>query len=376
MRKSYALSDILPNPFRRMESYPIRRDKVEALKESIESTGFWTNLVAREINGRAEIAYGHHRWVALRELYDQGHEIALEIRDLDDARMIQIMARENMEEWGSSAAVEHETVRAVVKAYADGRIELEQPAKDVRQEAIRYVAGARTRRPYTAHTIAAFVGWANVQKVQYAMGALEFIDEGILDESDFAELGTKAAQAVIVEARRARDHRERVADQHRKQAEEAAARAKAEGDAVERRRLQRASAAALKNAEKVRELGTRQARHVGRELANEIRTGETTARQARDRARQLDEIPKVERPVWADDAVGKLASTINRILDPDGDLAMKIESAIAIANDCTPSVKDDLAKTLDQLATRASGYAEQLRGTPATNNRRLKLIGA
>ena len=32
------------------------------------------------------------------------------VRDLDDTAMLQIMARENLEEWGISAEVEHETV--------------------------------------------------------------------------------------------------------------------------------------------------------------------------------------------------------------------------------------------------------------------------
>jgi len=43
---------------------------------------------------------------------------------LDDADMLRIMARENMEEWGTVATIEHETVRAVIDAYAAGKIEL------------------------------------------------------------------------------------------------------------------------------------------------------------------------------------------------------------------------------------------------------------
>jgi hypothetical protein len=35
-------------------------------------------------------------------------------------RMLKIMARENMSEWGSSVTVEHETIRAVVEAYGAG----------------------------------------------------------------------------------------------------------------------------------------------------------------------------------------------------------------------------------------------------------------
>lgn len=41
--------------------------------------------------------------------------------------MLQVTARENMDEWGTSAAVEQETVRAVVEAYAADKISLPTP---------------------------------------------------------------------------------------------------------------------------------------------------------------------------------------------------------------------------------------------------------
>jgi hypothetical protein len=43
--------------------------------------------------------------------------------------MLQIMGRENMEEWGTSAWVEQETIRAVVLAYAEGKINLPPVSK-------------------------------------------------------------------------------------------------------------------------------------------------------------------------------------------------------------------------------------------------------
>jgi len=43
------VKNLLPNPFRHLDRYPIRQDKVEALKASIASTEFWgtTSLPAR-----------------------------------------------------------------------------------------------------------------------------------------------------------------------------------------------------------------------------------------------------------------------------------------------------------------------------------------
>jgi ParB-like chromosome segregation protein Spo0J len=109
----YRLSEISPNPFRNINHYPIDRAKVEALKGSINRTDFWDNIVARDNGDGAQIAYGHHRLVTLRELFPPDHEVNLIIRDLDDAAMLHVMADENMQEWSSSGPVIVETVRAV-----------------------------------------------------------------------------------------------------------------------------------------------------------------------------------------------------------------------------------------------------------------------
>ena len=138
MQKSFPLSKIKPNPFRYMDRYPIQRDKVEALKQSFRKTGFWENIVAREVKGDAEIAYGHHRLVALQEEIGQRGKVPLVIKDLNDEAMLQMMARENMDEWRTSAVVEQETVRAVVEVYAAGRVALPGIPKDTKRTVIRY----------------------------------------------------------------------------------------------------------------------------------------------------------------------------------------------------------------------------------------------
>ena len=113
-----------------MDRYPVDRKKVEALKASIESTTFWDNILARPADGGAEIAYGHHRLIALQEMYDPEHEVGLVDRDLDDEAMIKIMANENVEQWDANALIEQETVRAVRDAYTAGAIELPAPSRN------------------------------------------------------------------------------------------------------------------------------------------------------------------------------------------------------------------------------------------------------
>jgi len=107
------IKDLQPNPFRDLENYPFNLDKIEQLKKSIKQTGFWDNVIARQVDGAIQIAYGHHRLRALQEVYDGNFEIEVPIKPLSDELMLIIMANENMEEWGSSIAITDNTVKSV-----------------------------------------------------------------------------------------------------------------------------------------------------------------------------------------------------------------------------------------------------------------------
>ena len=118
-----AVKDLLPNPFRHMERYPISREKVDQLKVSIKATEFWDNLVVRKApdnHGKFELAYGHHRLHALKEL--KHDEIDIPVRSLDNNAMALMMAHENMQEWSTHASIVQETIRAIVQGYADGQL--------------------------------------------------------------------------------------------------------------------------------------------------------------------------------------------------------------------------------------------------------------
>lgn len=109
------VADLEPNPFRKMESYPIDRAKVESLKSKIQKTFFWDNLVARKHNGKYQLAYGHHRWLALKELKIK--EIDIPIKPLSDTNMLLLMADENDREQPSPAII-NQTI-LTVKEYLD-----------------------------------------------------------------------------------------------------------------------------------------------------------------------------------------------------------------------------------------------------------------
>lgn len=268
-------------------------EKVTALRESFRSTGFWGNVVARLANGKPELAYGHHRLVALREEFGPNQKVDLIVRDLPDETMLQIMARENMEEWGTSAAVEHETVRAVIEAYGEGRIDLPSPGAKASKHQIRYapsfvpgdVSPARATHPYTARTLGKFLGWLQPsgdaqRKVGNTLAALQFIEEGVLKETDFEGLSTKEAQAVVEQARQAKAARETAARLHRQQAEEAAR----EAEEAERRRAE---------AERLRKEREAEAAKAQDKAARK-RAAEEARQQAEEAKRQAEEVRRAE----------------------------------------------------------------------------------
>lgn len=116
------VSQLRPNPFRNTEKYPADPVRVEALKKSINQTGFWDNVVARPAkpSGKGyELAYGYNRLMALKDLGIK--EVDIPVKDLSDAIMIQMMASENMDEWRASPGAINEAV-AAAKLYLDTEI--------------------------------------------------------------------------------------------------------------------------------------------------------------------------------------------------------------------------------------------------------------
>ena len=250
----FKLDDIKPNKYRNLDCYPINPEKIEQLKESIRTTGWWENIVARlNEDGSCELSHGHHRVHAMREMFPGDHEVELIIKDLSDETMLQMMARENLEEWGSSPAILQETVKSVVQAYADGEIELGPLSKDAPKSQLRFaprfamgdVRAPVRERPYTAGQVAKFAG-CTVDKAQRALGALELFEQGASQASDFVGLGDRAARRVTLEVNNAKAVDLAVVKLHRRDAAaaaEAAEKAQYQRDKAEALALERQAAA-------------------------------------------------------------------------------------------------------------------------------------
>ncbi|HET9376397.1 MAG TPA: ParB N-terminal domain-containing protein [Chthoniobacterales bacterium] len=415
------IKHILPNPFRNIENYPFNRAKIEALKASYDRTDFWDNVVGRERNdGKVELGYGHHRWKALLEKYGPNHTVDIITKKLSDADMIVMMASENMDDWSTSAIVEIETVEAVVKAFAENKIKL--PAIDTnspdrhRRYAPSFiprpnVASAESKMEYTAQTIGEFLGWVQPtgrpqRKIQIALTALQYIEEGIIELSAFKDMGTKGIEAVINEAARVRSYREsaarkaeELARQSRKEAEEAKreeekarkdaekyrrerqeaaerdARKREQQAARERERAEREEAIQQAEAAQERKEGKKAAGKVTKAVSEHIRSGGGT-KTAGDVA--IKAVPMSERkaPPRIEEYLRKALHEVGSFLFHGRDpVAERLRQVLEYKNELDEDVLENAENTLRQLAWRANHYADQFKvqsGRPIkeTNNRR------
>ncbi len=173
------IKELLANPFRDLSNYPFNQEKIERLKQSIEATGFWDNILARQVNGQIQIAYGHHRLKALQEVYPPNYEIEVPIKDLSDELMLKIMANENMEEWQSSVIVIDETVKATRN----------------------FLSPQQKSTGVTAVEIAKFLGWPE-QRVHSSFVRINAIEKSGIDKQAVETIPTaKAATAFTAAAK-------------------------------------------------------------------------------------------------------------------------------------------------------------------------------
>ena len=414
-----ALDRIRPNPFRDTERYPYDEAKIAALRESIRETGFWDNILARPDpadDGFFESAYGHHRLKALELELGPSGEIGLESRQLTDEQMLKILARENMQQWGSSAAIEMETIRAVVLAHATGKITLAPPPPTTRPSALRHAPsfqlgadpGTPQDHPYTASTIAPFLGWTD-DKVYDVLNALELVESGTLSEADYLGLSTAQAKAVTARARQAREEaltaakREearqqaataeaqearRAAEEARRQEEEqrrAAAeardeklrqqareqeeKARREWEAARQRQaeLERKQREAQENAARLRQDAAASAGAAARDAGNRLRQGESI-RQVQHHpspAPQQSPPPGIVPLPFPMDAKAREAAGVLRRLLRESDVATLLITILANQAASSPDGRGELANALLTLAQDAESWREKVMSVDA-----------
>ena len=359
----FKLKDVHPNPFRDMARYPIHAQKIAQLKKSIETTDFWDNIVARKApNGKGiEIAYGHHRLTALREMFPGTKEFDFIVRDLTDTDMLKIMAHENLDDWGHDSGIERETVRAVVTAFAEDRVALAKPNKDTPTTAIRYapsfcfmnqqVAG-RSREPrershpYIADTIGAFLGGTmSNDTIKFTLQALCLIENGYLQESQLQGLSSNECRTVVVETERSIKQAEAI----KKEAERKAMSAPTP---VLQKQI-------VRDAEKKAKTMVAQTTKV---VSKAIQSGEG-AKQAKQAATDVrvnvsgatGELPEINA------AASSVVSQLHRLLDPDYSPGSKLEELIKFKKHLSPTSLQNLDRGLEIVIEYAEGFRSRLK---------------
>jgi hypothetical protein len=153
-----ALCDLEANPYRHMERYVISEDRVAALEQSYQNSGFWNgSLQARPHptrNGKYQLAFGHHRLEAARR--QQLDAVGVVVARRSNADMLRMMADENRAEFKHDALVGVETIAAVVEAYQRGEVELGGVPEQTEKAYIYALPGGRA---YSLATVARFLGW-------------------------------------------------------------------------------------------------------------------------------------------------------------------------------------------------------------------------
>lgn len=303
-----AVSQLRPNPFRELDDYPIDRDKVDKLKESISETGFWGTIVARKKGNAFEIAFGHHRQVALVELQQEGiigksEKVDIIVRDLTNEQMIQLMARENLEEWGTNAYIEAQTVESTIRAYGAGEIELPEVGEKARKETIRYVDQRSGLHPYTEKAVAQFLGWTRLKgddiqpnhACNVAFQMLDAFELGIVSRKELRGVKRDVAREIISRAMALHREQERIADERRRMAKEAEKRAADEHDSRKAKALQKA-AEELKRQAEVAEFSAKSiAKDFAKEAVKQTKAGNWAQRDIREAGDQAKDELRTKR---------------------------------------------------------------------------------
>lgn len=112
------LNQIVANPWRDLDLYPIDQEQLTELRDSIKEHGNFQHPKGRRRNGKVEIACGHRRLAAERK--NRAETLAVYIEDMDDDTMLRLMTDENATQAGSHPGAVLNEVAAVLRRLIGG----------------------------------------------------------------------------------------------------------------------------------------------------------------------------------------------------------------------------------------------------------------
>lgn len=115
------LDQIVRNPWRDIELYPISDERLAGLRDSIKDHGFFSSVKGRRRNGKVELGCGHARIAAARKA--KLDTVPIFIDDLDDDAMLRLMTDENALQSGANPGAVMNEVAAVTRRLIEGLLE-------------------------------------------------------------------------------------------------------------------------------------------------------------------------------------------------------------------------------------------------------------
>lgn len=367
-----AISQLRPNPFRELDDYPIDREKVDKLKESISETGFWGTIVARKKGNAYEIAFGHHRQVALVELQQEGvigksEKVDIIVRDLTNEQMIQLMARENLEEWGTNAYIEAQTVESTIRAYGAGEIELPEPIRTDSKH-LRTSPGPRGGQ-YTMASVASFLGWTKADgqpnhACNVAFQMLDAFELGIVSRKELRGVKRDMAREIISKAMALHREQERIAEERRRMAKEAEKRAADEEDTRKAKALQKAAEELERQADVAESSAKSIAKDFAKEAVKQTKAGNWAQRDIREAGEQAKEELRTKREQQIKTARQLYDALRHEVCDMLNDKADDRFASLKklLRMDCGLELQDirKLREEVQALQSRAAEFAKEL----------------
>jgi len=337
------VSDIVANPFRDIVKNKPVESKVDELKESISSTGLWKGIRARKVNGKVEIAFGHHRLKALQELgWDQ---VDLDIEDLSDSDMLQLLSRENSPSYTCRSEEDVDIVRKAVQGYADGKIELPgEVDKKTSKNQLRYAPGftmgvcalGGNTHPYTITMLKEFLGWGK-PRVRHALDTLELQDEGVLQDNTLIGLDSEQEVAILKETKKS-------VTPYKK----------------ESKTLMKAGN--IIDAEALEGAGQSEAQYVANTLVAELKSTELHTHQIPTRAGQLRSLFQTKKKSLPDinNECTRIAKTIENFLDLEEKRNEKLQQILNYKEHLSEKSRVDLLSALGTICDFANEHREVL----------------
>jgi hypothetical protein len=115
------LDQIVANPWRDLDLFPIDPEHVQELRESINEHDFFSSLKGRRVNGKVEIGCGHARVEAARKA--KLETIPIFIDNMDEDEMVLLMTDENATQPGANPGAVMNEVAAVTRRLIDGLLD-------------------------------------------------------------------------------------------------------------------------------------------------------------------------------------------------------------------------------------------------------------